>query len=305
MRNTIISTLALVAFAGAAQAQITSGNSPSVYTASSITYSQNFNGLASNGTNNTWTQNSTVLGWRSFYANSGSGTVGARDNAGSGSTPYVADNGGIANQASLFSYGTSGTTERALGAVPFSSATGPSGQRRGDYYVWVAIRNDTDAVDGFGSILNQATISYRGEQWRNSGSVADTIRVDYKIYPGGALTSTDPSNGATSTGWTAASALNFSAPQVGGTPTALDGNAAANSATLSVTLNNLGWAPGDANNFGQTLVVRFWFDSRNSFVNPAQGLAIDDFGLTAIVPAPGAAGLLGLGGLLVARRRRA
>jgi MYXO-CTERM domain-containing protein len=295
--------LAVAALAGLAHAQITSGNSPSVYTSNAITYSQNFNGLATSGTN-TWTQNSTVLGWRAFYANSGSGTVGARTAATAGAGVYVGDNGSLGAPASLYSYGPASNTDRALGALPFGNVSTSSGQRRGDYVVWVAIRNDTDVVDGIGSILNEATIGFRGEQWRNAGhAILDSIQVDYRVYGQGVLTSTDPSNNST-IGWTAVPSLTFTSPVTGGTEGALDGNDAANSQSLSVNLTGLDWNPGDANNFGETLVVRFWWDSRNSFLNEAHSLAIDDFRLSAVVPTPGAMGLVALGLLTAGRRRR-
>jgi len=68
-----------------------------------VPYTQNFNSLANSGTSNPWTNNSTLTGW---YATQQNGTLSA----------YRADNGS-SNTGALYSYGSTGETERALGSV--------------------------------------------------------------------------------------------------------------------------------------------------------------------------------------------
>ncbi|MFY8268910.1 MAG: hypothetical protein ACOVLK_05865, partial [Terrimicrobiaceae bacterium] len=63
MKKILITLLGLAAFSVAgAHAQVVIDN------ATSFTYSQNFDTLATTGTNNTWTDNSTIPNW---YSNRG------------------------------------------------------------------------------------------------------------------------------------------------------------------------------------------------------------------------------------------
>ena len=82
-----------VSFSASAQVSMTAVGSP---------YQQDFNLLLSSG-NQSWTDNTTLAGWYSdentIYADDGNDVFGGR----------------------LHSYGTSNTTERALGAKSFSS----------------------------------------------------------------------------------------------------------------------------------------------------------------------------------------
>src|SRR5690242_14592175 len=99
-----------------------------------VPLTQNFDNLANSGTTNTWTDNITITGW---YSNR---------------TVYIGDNGASTTGA-LYSYGTTATTERALGALSSGSAT-PS----------YAIR----LLNNSGSTLSGLTLSFRGEQWRQT-----------------------------------------------------------------------------------------------------------------------------------------
>ncbi len=199
----------------------------------SLPYTQDFNTLATSGTSNAWTDDATVNGWHStrttYAAGSGSDTLG-----------------------SLYSYGSSGSAERALGAL--------SSNTTGDIYYGVKLINDTAQT------INVITVTYTGEQWRNGGNATAQLTTFAYQVDATALT-TGP--------WTDVPALDFASPIHTSTAGALDGNAAANRATLSAVIN-LVVAPG------QTVLLR-WFDVNDS--GSDHGLAIDDFSVTANVDA--------------------
>ena len=161
-------------------------------------YTQDFDSLASSGTTNTWTDNSTLPGW---YASKVQ--VGAI-------TTYRADTG-TANTGAIYSYGVAGVnpiTDRALGSI----ASGTPG----NLAYGVRFQNDTTLA------ITNITISYTGEQWRNGGNTAvQTLAFSYFIDSIPILSS----DAAGANAWVSFSALSFNSPTVGATAAALDGNA--------------------------------------------------------------------------------
>ena len=106
--------------------------------------------MASTGTANTWTDNSTLPGW---YASKTSGT-------GAPAVGSYRAGTGTDTTGALYSFGIAGmnpVTDRALGSV----ASGTPGN------FGVRFQNDTAQA------ITNITISYTGEQWRNGGH-ADT-----------------------------------------------------------------------------------------------------------------------------------
>ncbi|MBS1510508.1 MAG: cadherin-like beta sandwich domain-containing protein [Bacteroidetes bacterium] len=192
-------------------------------TATGTPLTQDFNTLATSGTTNVWTDNTTLVGW---YSNR---------------TVYIAD-AGTSTTGALYSYGSTASTERALGGLS-SSSTSPS----------FAIR----LVNNSGSTLSGLALSFRGEQWRQTAN-SQALTFDYQVGATSITTGT----------WTTAAAFNFTALKTG-TAGALDGNAAGNfttiSGTLSVTVNP-----------GQEIWLRW---SKTGTTSP--GLAIDDLSITA------------------------
>jgi DNA/RNA endonuclease G (NUC1) len=175
--------------------------------------------------------------------------------AGSGTTtaPLFTVNNGASNSGSVFSYGATSTTDRALGSL----ASGTTVSRFGVSFV-----NTT------GQTITQFTLSYTGEQWRRGSGAANTLTFGYSV--GG----TDINTGT----FTTVAALNFTAPNTTGTNLALDGNSSspANRTALSSTVSGLSWAPG------QVLVLR-WSDVDDSAND--DGLGIDDLTFTTPVGA--------------------
>jgi len=162
------------------------------------------------------------------------------------------DNGG-STTGDTFLYGSTGSNERALGSFSSGSLTSQYG---------LAIVNNS------GSTINNFTLSYRGEQWkngRNSTAVNNTLTFDY---------STTASSLGAATGFTSVSGLTFTAPQ-GGTTTpdlTLDGNDSANRQDITSTVTGISWAAG------ATLYLR-WADINET--GNDDGLGIDNISFSA------------------------
>ncbi|WP_288424219.1 DUF5689 domain-containing protein, partial [uncultured Spirosoma sp.] len=211
----------LVAQQTQAQVSITSGN---------LTYTQSFNSLASTGTTNSWTDNTTLPGWLSTQATYRAST--GSDNAGA-----------------LYSFGSTGATERALGSIASSSATPQYG---------VVFTNNT------GAAIASLQVSYTGEQWRNGGNT-NTQKLTFSYATGTGLTIT--------TAGTNVAELDFTSPIVGATAAALDGNATANRTAITGTITF-----GTPLAAGQQVLLK-WSDAND--VGSDHGLGIDDLSVTA------------------------
>jgi len=193
---------------------------------------QNFDTLATSGTTNTALPN----GW--YITETGGG---ARDNE-----QYAADNGG-STTGDTYSYGATGSTERALGGLRSGTLVPVFGAQ---------FTNNT------GSTITSLDISYTGEQWR-LGTAARTDRLDFQI----STNATDLSTGT----YTDVDALDFTTPNTA-TTGAKDGNAAGNRTALASSITNLSIANG------ATFFIR-WTDIDASSAD--DGLAVDDFSITA------------------------
>lgn len=204
-------------------------------------YSQGFDSLANSGTGNTWSDNVTLPLW---YSNR---------------TTYNAGNGS-SNTGALYSFGSTGSADRALGGV----ASGGTGT----IFFGVQLTNNT------GATITGLDITYTGEQWRTGGSAtAGVLSVAQKLdfqYQANAPSLT----GGT---WVDFNTLDFTSPIFGVGATELDGNAVANRTTLSGSLTGLNLAPNE------TIWLR-WQDINDA--NNDHGLAVDDLSVTAVtVPA--------------------
>jgi hypothetical protein len=156
------------------------------------------------------------------------------------------------------SFGPAGGSDRALGLLATSSTKGTAFGLR--------------LINGTASTLNQMTLQYTGEVWRQS-NLAKTLQFYYFIDLTG--TATFP---GTATAFIPA--LNVSFPTVatdsGGDP--VDGTAAANQASVGVLNQPIaGWPPGAA----LWLVWQMTDDT-----GQAQGLGIDNLSFSADVLPP-------------------
>jgi hypothetical protein len=209
------------------------------------TYSQDFNTLVSSG-NITWTDNSSILG---IYA----------QRTGTGTT--IVANEGSSSAGNLYSYGSVSNTDRAIGSIGSSNAAA------GNYAVGVRLVNNT------GGVLNSITVSYKGEQWRNSAAAAQTVAFSYLTSNSTLSSVTLQPNIALPTGYTAVTNLNFSSPVTGGTAGALNGDLPANQVVISYTIN----FTSPLSNGGE--IVLRWHDPDHT--GSDHGLSIDDLIVTA------------------------
>jgi endonuclease I len=155
---------------------------------------------------------------------------------------------GSANNGDTWSFGASGSSERALGAIASNSLRSTFGAR---------LRNDS--AEGLGAL----GIAYTGEQWRVGGSGnADRLEFEYSLD----ATSLDSGS------WIAVPELAFGSIVTSGAGRALDGNAAANRRLVEASLDGFALAPG------ASLWVR-WRDI--NIAGADDGLAIDQVAFSA------------------------
>src|SRR6185436_12167151 len=150
----------------------------------------------------------------------------------------------------LHSYGASASAERALGSLASGGV--------GDLVYAVVFTNDT------GQAQAGITISYVGEQWRNSGnSNQHQLYVDYQVSAATPLL-----DAVLGSPWLAFPQLDFIGPTAGTNATALDGNNLTNRLVFTnVVLNGVTLQPAEV------LTVR-WLDIDDASSDHA--LAIDD-----------------------------
>lgn len=243
--------------------------------ASTATYAQTFDTLAASGSGALpWANDSTLPGWSLFR----------QPLPGTALTIYGADNGSSATGA-FYSYGTTGSTERALGGLGSGGAyfgSPANGAPAGA--IAVSFINNT------GDTVTSITVGFDGEQWRDGGNTsAQTMVLQYGL----GATFTAVANWLTPGG-----NFDWTSPIATAAAGALDGNTAANRVTgLGGTITGT-WAPGE------TLWIR-WIERNDPGSDHA--LAIDNFTLTP-VPEPSSLVLFAAGALLLAAlqiRRRA
>ncbi|HEX8889485.1 MAG TPA: DNA/RNA non-specific endonuclease [Pyrinomonadaceae bacterium] len=197
-------------------------------------YIQNFDTLA-----NTGTSGALPSGW--YF-----------DETGTNANMLYTAGTGSANTGDTYSFGASGSNERAFGTLLSNSLSSVIGAK---------FTNNT------GLTITSLDVSYTGEQWRLGTSNRTTSpTVDKLLFQ----LSTDATALTTGT-YTSVSNLDFSSPITTGTVGALNGNAAANRASVSATVSNLSIANG------ATFFIR-WTDLDASGAD--DGLAIDDFSIT-------------------------
>lgn len=246
------------------------------YTTMSSLYSENFNGLptdmpASNSSiegvyadgwqdDVDYTLSSqddvSVLGWHLFHPINPGAENGFNGN-------QRLRNGVGQNTGAFWSYGASASdTEKALGSLG-STTIAANGA---NMYMGLQLINNT------GVALNRFTLTFDGEQWRDGQSASgETLAFEFST-----IANDTDWNTLAAPLFTAAPALNFTAPVVVGTGTsgtAVDGNTAGRVADITATVTNFTWAPG------AELWLR-WADPQLAG-NADDGLAIDNVRFTA------------------------
>lgn len=181
------------------------------------------------------TNNLDIPGW---YLSEAGG--GARDNE-----QYAVDTGS-STTGDTYSYGSSGSTDRALGSLRSGTLIS---------IVGACFTNNT------GSTINSLDITYSGEEWR-LGTINRTDQLNFEY----STSATDLAAGT----WTSVSNLNFITPYTT-TTGAKDGNTAGYRTLLYATASSLSISNGD------TFWIR-WTDTDAS--GSDDGLAVDDFSIT-------------------------
>lgn len=242
-------------------------------------YTQDFNTLASSTTTTAWANDDTLAGWSLFNKNNAA------------ISSYIANAGGTST-GSFYSFGSSGSSDRALGSVASNASYfGAPANGAAAGYIALAVTNLSSANIG------SFNLSYDGEQWHSARTGIQRLTVQYGFGD----------TFATVSNWTqTGSAFNFTSPALG-FPSPRNGNLAANRvAGLGGTVTFPGWDAGQHVFWapGQTLWVR-WTDLNDS--GEDHGLSIDNVTFSVGVPEPGSY-VLALAGLgvagLVARRRK-
>jgi hypothetical protein len=200
-------------------------------------YTQNFNGLANTGT--THAASTLPAGWffQEVEGTSANGT-------------YRVGNGS-ANTGDTYSFGSTSTTDRALGSITSNTLKLVA--------FGAAFTNNTTQY------VTNITISFANEQWRRGNNV-NQQPYDFAY----AFDQQELYNEDTEDDWQLVPAGNFNTIQTGGPASPLDGNVASNRVVVSFSLPD-GIAPGE------TLWIR-WVDVDNS--GEDHGHAIDDFNMT-------------------------
>jgi len=201
-------------------------------------HTQNFNTLASSGTANAWTNNSTISNW--YSQRTGTGTT------------YEATVG-TANAGNLYSFGSASSTDRAIGSVGSTNATA------GNFAHGVLLRNTS------GSTISSISVTYTLEQWRNGNNTTPNVVTFWYQTSGSTITSLTPN---TNTGWTQVTALSTQSPINTTSAGALDGNATANKSTLTnISIPSLSLA-------NNSYIMLKWEDPDHTGTD--HGLGIDD-----------------------------
>ena len=209
-------------------------------------YTQNFDGLANTGTNNTWTNGDNPP------ASPGAGWQSNR-------TSYAASDGS-SNTGALYSFGSTGSTERALGSLASNTTN--------TIIYGICFTNDT------GFTITSINVNYTGEQWRQTAANDDKLVFEYQVGVN-SVTANTP--------WTNVPALDFT-PPISSTPDGpLNGNAAANRVNLSSSIT-LSVPPG------ADFCLR-WSDANSSGTD--KGMAIDDLQMSFTTTTAAPASIMG------------
>lgn len=215
-------------------------------------YSQSFDTLASSGSSAVWLNDSSIEGWYLYR----------QPSPGSGITTYNAGTGS-SSAGSYYSFGSSGSTDRALGGVGAGTAYFGS-PSSGAVAGWIA----ASFLNGSGGMLDNFTAKWNGEQWRSGGtsSGAQTMVFEYGFGDTFETVATWNTPGGT---------FNWASPIFSSAAAAVDGNGAGRLNDVGGTINSISWASG------QTLWLRW--NERND-LSDDHGLAIDNFNFSARKP---------------------
>jgi hypothetical protein len=252
-----------------ARAQYQFKNQPDATSAGLGAYSQDFNTLAN--TKALFISNSTLPGvyarftlasygaaeFESYQRLSTSAKLGPDDGQEGNTATSFVDADGTPHGASWYHFGTSGSSDRALGGIASTNITPGVG------YIGIRLKNNSSVP------IKNLEIKYAMEQWYNSSNTQEaTMHVHYQR-------STSAITQLTTGTWTPIGDLDVAAPSTSTAITPRDGNAATNRRVVQAKL--LG-GTGNVLAPGEEIMVR-WSYVFNSSSN-GNGLSIDDVSIT-------------------------
>ncbi|UOQ72951.1 hypothetical protein [Hymenobacter cellulosilyticus] len=232
-------------------------------------YVQNFNSLA--GTKAAFSSNATLPGvyarftlnsyganeFESYQRLSTPAKLAPDDGQEGTTTTSTVDADGTPHGAAWYHFGTSGSTDRALGGIASTNITAGVG------YIGIRLKNSSTVP------IKNLEIKYAMEQWYNSSNTQEaTMRVHYQRSSG-------PITQLTTGTWLPIGDLDVPAPSTSTAITPRDGNAATNRRVVQAKLlggSGVVLAPGEE------IMVR-WSYVFNSSSN-GNGLSIDDVVIT-------------------------
>jgi uncharacterized repeat protein (TIGR01451 family) len=182
----------------------------SVPTPSVQPYNQTFDSLINAGSA-AWQNNVTLKSWYAAAGNTPITTI----------TAYNYDNPPASVPGGLYSFGATGSSDRALGLIGSFTNTP---KRMG-----VVLRNTS------GSRIKRLTISYTGEQWRDGNTITTTERLQFKYKKSATGATLGAADIQTGVGFTNYPALDFDSPQ-NSAQGPINGKDPANSRAISATI---------------------------------------------------------------------
>ncbi|HEU5015280.1 MAG TPA: hypothetical protein VFT66_22345, partial [Roseiflexaceae bacterium] len=220
----------------------------SVPTPSVQTYNQTFDSLISSGST-AWQNDVTLKGW---YAAAGSTPV-------TSVAAYNYDSAPASPAGGLYSFGATGSSDRALGLIGNFTNTP---KRMG-----VVLRNTS------GSRIKRLTIAYTGEQWLDGNTITTTERLQFKYKKGATGVSLGASDIQTSLGFTNYPALDFTSLRNSALGP-INGKDPANSRAISSTIEL------HPDLYPNQELMLIW-EKDNVSPGADDGLAIDNLSITA------------------------
>jgi hypothetical protein len=193
-------------------------------------YEQNFNSLPTSG--NSHAESTVPQGWTFSEAGSSANNMFGAD-------------GGTTTIGNTYSFGPTGSADRAFGELSSSILTATVG---------------ANFINMTGFVITQLSLSYNGEQWRLGAGDANIDRLDFQV----SLNATSLITGT----WTDVDALDFAAPNNQGAAGPTNGNVLPNRTVFPSTVINTTPIP----NLGS-----FWIRwTSTDVLGNDDGLAIDD-----------------------------
>lgn len=248
MRGICFTWLLLLGGMGLPAVYAQTGYTPVIYSTAGASYSQHFDGLPATGSFSLTGKGPLAFSEAPINALNLSGwqlimTAGSNTNAG------FATGTGSSTGNGIYSLGTTGSSDRALGSL--SSSTGI-------YAFGLLITNQT------GNLLNSFTLRFTAEQWRKGGSTnQNTWTFRYKT---GQISQLEEDSLQED------SHLNFNSVVTSPSGTSLNGNLPDNQQIISFTLTGITWRNGEQ------LLLR-WDDADETGSDDI--MAIDDFTFSA------------------------